>query len=1085
MCGKSKFRYEGAKIRYGGLIPVLSRVEGYLISFVLLLGLAAGVATADIDTGLVGHWKLDEGSGDTAYDSSGNGNYGILEGDPQWVAGWIGGALEFDGVDDYVDCGDGSSLDINDVVTIATWVKTNDSGGGEWNPYVHKGDHSYGLKHGERNAVEFVIYDGTWYTTEYSVDASFNDEWHHLVGTYDGSMLRLYVDGILKVTSAHTGSIDSQPTYPIYIGSNSEETSRLYEGKIDEARIYNRALPGADIVWLFTGKPPTKALNPIPLNDSVVEQTTPTLTWVAGVYAASHDVYLSDSFAKVNAATSSSPMGPGEVYKARNDANSFTVENLTEGVTYYWRADEVNDLQPGSPWRGDIWSFTIASKSAFQPIPGNGSLFVDPNVTLSWTAGTGSVIHFFYFGDNLEDVQAGTGGTSKGTVGELNYHPGLLEREKTYYWRVDEFDGMRRHTGNVWSFTTARPGGGLKGSYYNGIAFEQLVLERIDPQINFDWGNDSPAPGVNTDAFSVIWAGELEIPFSGIWTFYTNINDGVRLWVNNELIVENWADRYSATENWGDLIELVAGKCDLKMEYYENWEIATAQLLWEGPKTPKQLIPQAAFSPTLRASNPNPYDGAVAVKQTPTLQWTAGDNAAHHEVYFGDDQTTVENAHTTTIGIYHGQQELDQTKYTPIEAPLEWNKTYYWRIDEVEADGVTINKSLVWSFTVADYVVVEDFEDYNDFDNRIFDVWADYPVNNTGMTVGHFDLPFAERRIVHNGFQSMYMLYDNDGTVNEGTNYEQSGTLFYSEAEREWADAQDWTRDGVNSLTLWFRGISASVGSFAPQGQAEGPPITMTANGTDIWGNSDQFHFAYKKLSGEGSITAKVVSVSNTDPWAKVGVMIRQSLDPGSVNTAIVITPENGVSFQRRPLIDAGSEDTTIEGITAPHWVRLTRSGNTFIGQYSANGATWTTLDSVNMPILLDVYVGLCLTSHNVDATCTAEFSNVTMTGTVTDPDQAGGWLSQDIGIESNIAEPMYVVLADSAGNSATAKHPDPAATIIDTWTPWNIPFTDFASVNMQAIKKMAIGVGDRANTQPGGAGDLYIDDIGLMLPAE
>jgi hypothetical protein len=76
----------------------------------------------------------------------------------------------------------------------------------------------------------------------------------------------------------------------------------------------------------------------------------------------------------------------------------------------------------------------------------------------------------------------------------------------------------------------------------------------------------------------------------------------------------------------------------------------------------------------------------------------------------------------------------------------------------------------------------------------------------------------------------------------------------------------------------------------------------------------------------------------------------------------------------------------------------------------------------------------------------------------------------------------MYVVLEDSTGASAVVKHPDPAATTLNTWTQWNIPLTDFVGVNLQAIKKMSIGAGDRANTQPGGAGDLYIDDIGLTF---
>jgi len=132
----------------------------------------------------------------------------------------------------------------------------------------------------------------------------------------------------------------------------------------------------------------------------------------------------------------------------------------------------------------------------------------------------------------------------------------------------------------------------------------------------------------------------------------------------------------------------------------------------------------------------------------------------------------------------------------------------------------------------------------------------------------------------------------------------------------------------------------------------------------------------------------------------------------------------------------------------------------------------------LSIPMSVDVYIGLCLTSNNVDETCTAEFSDVTTDGT-------GDWQSQDIGIESNIGEQLYVVLEDSAGSSAVVNNSDPAATTIDTWTEWNIPLTDFADVNLQAIKKMIIGVGDPSSpdTQPGGAGTLYIDDIGLYLP--
>ena len=127
-----------------------------------------------------------------------------------------------------------------------------------------------------------------------------------------------------------------------------------------------------------------------------------------------------------------------------------------------------------------------------------------------------------------------------------------------------------------------------------------------------------------------------------------------------------------------------------------------------------------------------------------------------------------------------------------------------------------------------------------------------------------------------------------------------------------------------------------------------------------------------------------------------------------------------------------------------------------------------------------NVYIGLALTSHNTDPTvvCTAEFSDVTMTGTVT-----GQWQSQDIGIASNDAEQLYVAVEDSTGTVKDVPHPDPNAVLLDTWQEWNIDLADFAPVNLQSVKKMYIGVGNRNTPAPGGGGMLYIDDIRLYAP--
>jgi hypothetical protein len=122
------------------------------------------------------------------------------------------------------------------------------------------------------------------------------------------------------------------------------------------------------------------------------------------------------------------------------------------GSTYYWRIDEVNEADPNSPWKGDIWSFSIPPKTAYNPDPSDGAEFVDPNnVTLNWTPGFGAVLHTAYFGDHYDDVNDATGGAP---LGSATHSPGPLEVEKVYYWRVDEFDSAETHKGDIWFFTT-------------------------------------------------------------------------------------------------------------------------------------------------------------------------------------------------------------------------------------------------------------------------------------------------------------------------------------------------------------------------------------------------------------------------------------------------------------------------------------------------------------------------------------------------------------------------------------------------------------------------------------------------------
>ncbi len=200
------------------------------------------------------------------------------------------------------------------------------------------------------------------------------------------------------------------------------------------------------------------------------------------------------------------------------------------------------------------------------------------------------------------------------------------------------------------------------------------------------------------------------------------------------------------------------------------------------------------------AADPSPLSGAVEAGQASILGWSCGAAASSHDVYFGTDPNAVEDANTSSPE-YRGSTDLDAESYDP--GTLEWNTTYYWRIDEVEDDG-TIRKGNLWSFTTADFLVVDDFEAYDDDETggtAIFQTWIDGLENGTTSYVGYEvagNGTFGETVLVHGGSQSMPLRYSNIETP------------LYAETDCTWDEAQDWTLNGVDTLTLYVRGSNGS-----------------------------------------------------------------------------------------------------------------------------------------------------------------------------------------------------------------------------------------------------------------------------------
>jgi len=606
------------------------------------------------------------------------------------------------------------------------------------------------------------------------------------------------------------------------------------------------------------------AINPTPPDGSLINTTTVTLEWLPGPFATQHDIYFSDNYDDVDTATNNDPMGPDNVYKAQQSGNSFTIDGLTPGTTYYWRIDEIGG---SATYKGDIWIVIVRPTIPYDPVPINDAPFVDISIELSWSPGTNAISHVVYFGDNAEDVQAGTADTNKGTVDGTTFTPETLEYEKDYYWRVDANDGTTIHTGEVWTFRTAPeipisdPNlvawwmlddasgiGAFDSSGYgnHGTLFGALTWTsgKLNGALSFGGEADSFVDCGNPDVLNITeeitltaWVNTDDAGNSEDNPYITKGNDSYALRHNTGnnigFFIYDGQLLYSATSsvpssfngvwhhlagtyNGSELNMYVDGESMATTEYIGSIAVSAfnvsigsdTQQTWmwyDGSIDDVRIynralaadeIAQIIAGNTALASEPNPeYASITQMPDAVSLSWSAGDNAAEHDIYLGTDKKTVANADASTAGIYRGNQSA--TSYTPPEG-FEWGQTYFWRIDEINNNG-TISTGSVWTFTVADYIIVEDFEDYNDYTpNEVWNVWLDgYFDASNGSTAGYPDPDFVmgehylDGETVHSGNWSFPLFYDN--------------SVGLSEVSRSLNS--DFTVYGVDTLTLWYYGV--------------------------------------------------------------------------------------------------------------------------------------------------------------------------------------------------------------------------------------------------------------------------------------
>jgi len=392
---------------------------------------------------------------------------------------------------------------------------------------------------------------------------------------------------------------------------------------------------------------------------------------------------------------------------------------------------------------------------ARRPKPADGVMLTDIWANLEWVPGPTAVSHDVYLGDNFDDVNDGTPETfigNQAVASLLIGFPGFpvpdgLVPGTTYYWRIDEVNDLDPNSpwkGKVWSFSIQ------PYTAYNPDPADGA--ESVDPDVELSW-----TAGFNAKLHTVYFG-------------------------------ENFDDVNNATEGiLQGIASYTPGPLKLAKTYYWRIDEFDAFNTYKGDVW--------SFTTEGGVGNPDPPNGAVDVEQTPVLTWTPGIYAASHQVYFGADKDAVRNADTSSPE-YKGTGNLGSESYNP--GKLQWYSTYYWRIDEtnnVNPDSPWTGS--LWSFTTADFIVIDDFEDYNDYPpDEIFSTWIDgWEVPTNGALAGHADPPFAETRIVHGGGQSMPLYYDNN--------------FMYSEATMTLTQ-RDWTEEGVGVLSLWFYGDASN-----------------------------------------------------------------------------------------------------------------------------------------------------------------------------------------------------------------------------------------------------------------------------------
>ncbi|MCK4886359.1 MAG: hypothetical protein KAS96_03165 [Planctomycetes bacterium] len=611
----------------------------------------------DVDPNLIGWWKFDEQSGNTAYDSSGNNNHATIAGNPLNQAGVIDNAVVFFGTDEYAQVANEADFDVTGNITLSAWIKVAEYDTSSM--YIISKSDSYNIFKDMDSDVLTFLCNGTGRPVTGTTDI-VDGQWHHVAGVYDGVNKYIYVDGQLDGYRASSGAIITNDN-PLYIGSDAVWPDNEFNGLIDDTRIYDKALTASDVMAL-AGVRFSFAYDPDPADGMQFVPINETLSWQAGNYAASHDVYFGTDYLAVKDANTSSAE-----YMGNQAANSYPA-TLELNTTYYWRVDEVNDTEI---YTGNLWSFTTTDE-----LP-------DPDLTACWKFSTGYGYTAYDTSGNENHAQIGPNvewtSTRIGTAIDISWGTENCVKieDKPAFDITDEITVATWFWKNGW------------GRWDSGEAIISKGDTAWKLYRNGGWLAPDSVKFHIEGVGDVLTAADTALA-DAKWHHIACVYDGsvIKIYVDGQLDNSTSASGAIAVNSEPVMIgnDPVSLK-DSSGAFFKDTRIYSRAL---------NAAEVDAIATPVYANRPHPTDKAGTVADANvTLSWCTGKGCNSQNLYFSSDYYSAYNSQVG-YDAFVAALAVDSNSYSVTD--LQKGRYYYWRVDQIDGDKVW--KGNVWSFYV-------------------------------------------------------------------------------------------------------------------------------------------------------------------------------------------------------------------------------------------------------------------------------------------------------------------------------------------------------------------------------------------------